>query len=82
MTRHPISVIVQILMATDGIKQEQLAEPAGVSEATISRRLKNGGWNTDEIEGLAKFFEVPVATFFKRPDEVRDAVIARYPVAA
>lgn len=82
MHRNPISIIVAILMAIDDIKQPQLAEPADCSPATISRRLANGGWSADELDGLARFFKVPVSTFFKSPAEVREAVTARYHVAA
>jgi transcriptional regulator with XRE-family HTH domain len=78
MHRNPISAIVTILMAIDDIKQSQLAEPAGCSPATISRRLAGGGWSADELDGLARFFGVPVSTFFKSPVEVRQAVIAGY----
>ncbi len=82
MDRNPISVIVKILMATDDIEQGQLAEPAGISEATVSRRLKKGGWTAEELDALARFFDVPVGTFFRPPGEVRDALIARYLQAA
>lgn len=82
MERNPISIIVKILMATDDVEQHQLADPAGISEATVSRRLKKGGWSAEELDGLAQFFDVPVGTFFRPPDDVRAALIARYAAAA
>lgn len=69
-------------MATDDVDQSELAEPAGCSEATISRRMKRGGWKAEELEGLGRLFDVPASTFFKDPGDVRAAVIRRYLTAA
>lgn len=64
-------------MALNGIDHTgELAGPMKVSPPTVSRRLAgHGAWTTDEIGGLAEFFNVPIATFFKDPDDVREAVI-------
>lgn len=81
--RNSIATIVRVLMALDGIEHTSvLAAPMGVSQPTVSRRLAgHGAWSTDEIEGLAEFFDVPIATFFMDPADVREAVTHRFPRA-
>lgn len=65
-----ISRIAKGLLAVSGRKQGELAEVLGLSDSGMSRRLKGGEWSVDDIDRLAQFFDVPLSTFFKRPEDL------------
>lgn len=73
-TTDPTGTIVKVLMATEDMGQGDLSRSTGISEATISRRFKNGKWRSDELVRIAKHFEVPIETLYADPSGVRDAL--------
>lgn len=67
---HRIAEIVRILLGVTGTNQKELAGPLGVSESQVSRRM-HGRWSAEDIDAVAEYFGVTVATFFEEPEEVR-----------
>ena len=67
-----ITAVTRVLMALEGgMTQTELAHKMGVDKATISKSFKGfRKWQVDDIEGLATVFDVPVTTFFDRPEDV------------
>jgi transcriptional regulator with XRE-family HTH domain len=67
-----ITAVTRVLMALEGgMTQTELAQRLDVDKATISKSFKGfRRWQVDDIEGLARVFDVPVATFFDRPEDV------------
>lgn len=60
--------------------QKSLMEPLGLSETTLSRKIKYGRWGVDDIDALAEFFGVPVSTFFEDAEEIRRRVLGGSPL--
>jgi transcriptional regulator with XRE-family HTH domain len=79
-----IGVVVNTVAAMLGHTQRDVARIVGSDPATISRRTKRGvgSWSAEDLEKLADEWEVPVSTFYRQPDDLREAVIARYLQAA
>lgn len=61
--------MVRVLMALHGRQQKDLAEALGVNASGITRRMARGIWTIEDLDGLARYFEVPIATFFEDPRE-------------
>ena len=70
--RQHMSTIVKMLMAKHGLTPRSLlAQVPMMSNPSFYKRLNaNKDWEAGELAKLAKFFDVPVSTFFKDPDEV------------
>lgn len=67
--RQRVSENIRVLMARRGVKQPQIAEILGISQAAISRRM-NGQttWNVDDLEQIGAAFEVSVAELIGTPE--------------
>lgn len=53
-------------MARQGMTQQQLSAKVGITQQTLSRRLKHedpSPCDTDELERIAKALEIPAAHF-------------------
>lgn len=65
-----ITGVTRLLMAQrGGMTQTDLADALGVAKAVISRSF-NGArpWKIDDVEALARYFDVSPALFFDDPD--------------
>lgn len=53
-------------MVKSGYTQEKLAKELGITTRTLSNRLKNGVFGTDEIEKMVKILKIknPIPIFF------------------
>lgn len=67
---NSISRIVKGLLAVSGRKQGELAVALDLSDSGMSRRLKGGEWSVDDLDVLAQFFDVPISTFFRQPEDL------------
>ena len=69
------SALARTLIAQRDVKRVKLAAELGVSPQALSSKLSNSRpWTLDEVSGLAKYFEVPVAAFFGEDEAVSEAL--------
>ena len=58
----PVSTEIRVAMVRKGLKQEDLANALGFSQASVSDRLLGKSeWRVSELRILADFLELPVA---------------------
>jgi transcriptional regulator with XRE-family HTH domain len=70
-TNQNITRVVRVLMAFDGIGQQQLAARLDWDKATMSRTLNDlRKWTPDDIIQLSEVFERPVGYFFESADSL------------
>lgn len=59
-----------MLMARDGLNQQQLAERIGVDQTTVSARLRGvSRWSVEDLRRLAILFQVHPGVFFGDPKD-------------
>jgi len=70
--RQHMSTIVKMLMTRHGLTPRTLLElvPIMSNPSFYGRLNANKDWKAGELTKLAEFFDVPVSTFFKNPDDV------------
>lgn len=56
---------IEIALATNGMKKNELAEELGVTPVSMSRILKRGTCPSAMLEDLAEIFEMKVHQFIK-----------------
>lgn len=79
-----IARVVNTVAAAHGETQRTVAAVVGCDPATITRRVRQGqgSWTAEDLEALAKHYDVPTPTFLRPLSEVQEALIARYMQAA
>lgn len=68
-----VTAVVRLLIGGTNRSAQALAEALDVHPSTMSRRLKptsTTAWKAWEIEAAARFFGVPLSTFFMDPSDV------------
>jgi len=65
-----VTRMVRALLGANGRLQSDLAEVLGVHKTGVSTRMNKGGWTIEDLDAMAQFFEVPVATFFEDPRDL------------
>ena len=64
--RRQVPATIRAFMRLWDISQHQLGEALGLTQTQVSRRLSvPGSLSYDELEGIARFFSVPVTSFSK-----------------
>lgn len=79
-----IARVVNTVAAPHGDTQRTVAAIVGCDPATITRRVRQGkgSWTAEDLEALAKHYDVPTSTFLRPLADVQSALIARYAAAA
>lgn len=74
-TMTPVRLRVKELREAEGWTQDQLAKISGVNQGTISKieRNKTGGIEFDNLERLARAFNVKAAYLVVQDDEEEEA---------
>lgn len=59
---------LRAVFAEKGVSQKEVAQKIGISEATFSRKLKNGKFGIDEAEKMIKLLDIkePLPIFFAK----------------
>lgn len=66
-----VSRIVNILLARDELRKQDLALGLDYDPGTITRAMQGKrSWTLDDLVAMAEFFEVPVSLFFEEPDSL------------
>ena len=70
--RHdePLTVVVEGLRRESGMSGRELARRAGITPATLNRRLTQGGWKVDELPRLAAVFGLTASQLAARVEDV------------
>jgi transcriptional regulator with XRE-family HTH domain len=72
--RQHVPEVIRTFMRVRGVSQEEIGFALGLTQRQMSRRLNvPGAISQEELAGIASFFDVEVATFYKSlPDAVAD----------
>lgn len=62
-----VNLTIKALMGMTGASQKDVGEALGIDQSRVSRRLRDGTWTIADVDALARYFEVPIATFFEDP---------------
>lgn len=63
--QHDVAAEVRAVLARKQIRQRGLGEALGLNQPATSRRLSGSlEWTVTEIQAVAKFLDVPVASLF------------------
>lgn len=62
--------IIRGLAASRDETTAELAQALDMHESKLFRRFQAGKWTAEELDGLARHFEVSVAVFFGDPTEI------------
>lgn len=65
-----VSTIVKMLLAGHHELQQDLARLLDLSDSQITRKVRGGKWNLDDLDAMAEHWSVPVAIFFLEPSEI------------
>jgi transcriptional regulator with XRE-family HTH domain len=65
-----ITKVVRVLLVLSGGQQKDLAGALGVNASGITRRMKHGAWTIEDLDDMARFFNVPITTFFRDPRDL------------
>ena len=66
-TQDAITRVVRVLLALRQGQQKDLVDVLGVNATGVTRRMKKGTWTIQDLDAMARYFGVPVATFFEDP---------------
>lgn len=72
-----ISEIIKSKRKEMGLKQTDLAEQAGVSQANISK-IESGKTNgdTDQLKRIAEVLDIDISSLIRSPDQMRDNIVS------
>lgn len=60
-----VATVVRMLLAAKRATPDDVAKALGISRSTVFDKLNgNRRWYADEVQGLAQFFHLPIATFY------------------
>jgi hypothetical protein len=67
-----ITRMVRVMLALNTAHQKDLADAMGLHASNVTRRMKHGGWTIEDLDAMARYFNVPIATFFEDPRALFD----------
>ncbi|MBQ6358826.1 MAG: helix-turn-helix transcriptional regulator [Clostridia bacterium] len=71
-TRSTISSTVRHLLIEKGMKNQELATHMGISSSYLPRKINEERWTVDELDILAKIFELEPADFVRGYRYIRE----------